>query len=136
MTGKQLIVLALLLSSAYIYFSFQYINREFTKKYNTTIPPAVLHIEEENRTKTTTEIVKEIKNEIEIPSSPPINIEKKVIEVIEVIQAKKSIPITENKQHTEQQIIKKLIEKKPKDKLESEIEDALEGILTSQTIDK
>jgi hypothetical protein len=136
MTGKQLIVLGLLLSGTYIYVSYQHISRELSKEYNISTPIAIVNIKEKSNTKITTETIEEINSKVETVTPPPINIEKKVIEVIEVIQAKKIVPLKEEESHTEEQIIEKLIEKKPKDNLESEIEAALKGISTSQAIGK
>jgi len=132
MTGKQLIVLALLISANYIYFSFKHISQELSNDNHSNTP--LLNSDEKSNT--TTEILKQITVQVKELETPSVNIEKKVIEVIEAVQATKKTPTQVKKVPVEKPIIKQPIEKKLSNNLESEIEAALKGISTSQSIDK
>jgi len=54
MNGKQLIVLGLLVSGSYIYFSFKNISKELSKENNQTTPIQILNIEKEEKNNTKT----------------------------------------------------------------------------------
>jgi len=69
MNGKQLIVLGLLVSGSYIYFSFKNISKELSKENNQTTPMQILNIEKEE--KNSTKIVqKVIENAYTIEKKP------------------------------------------------------------------
>jgi len=134
MTGKQLIVLALLISGIYIYFSFKQISQELSTSNIQTAPIEILNIEEKSDTKIVTEIIKTVKQVETIePIKVPISVEEKIIEVHEVVQ---ETPIEQEIIKVEEKEIETPIETQSTYSLESEIEDALKGITTSQAIDK
>ena len=132
MTGKQLIILALLISANYIYFSFQHINQELLNDKHNNAP--ISNLNENNNLKTTTKILNQIDaKEIIVPH---INIEEKVIEVIEAVQSEKIVSQQPKEIPVQKQVVSQPIEKKINNNLESEIEAALKEISTSQSIDK
>ena len=127
MTGKQLIVLALLISGIYIYFSFKQISQELSTSNIQTAPIKILNLEEKNDIRT----VKQIET-IEA-TKVPASIEEKIIEVHEVIQ---KTPRKQENIKVEEKVIESPKEIQNTYSLESEIENALKGITTSQAIEK
>jgi len=69
MNGKQLIVLGLLVSGSYIYFSFKNISKELSKENNQTTPMQILNIEKEEKNNTKT-VQKVIENSYTIEKTP------------------------------------------------------------------
>jgi len=132
MTGKQLIVLGLLICGIYIYFSFKQISQELSTVNTQNTLIKILNSEEKNNIQTPIETAESTK----IPMS--INIEEKIIKVIKVV---KETPIQQESikkenSKVEEEVIETLIKTQSTNSLESEIETALKGISTSKSIDK